>query len=666
MKAMLFVCLLFANGLWADTVRTVPLLADSVNQNASASLFLLVHEVLDDSGNLKSGSLEVSVTYQLPSVTAITGIEVRHGGAGQNGATVLAVPVNGASGGGTVGAQVQFGTGAGQPDTGSIRDMGTNPSDYYLNITTAGSPAAALRGQLMPAQSTVLMGLMNPDNEAPPVAGSTASGVAGVVALRAFDPSGNVAMALVVLDLNYSGFPGGTVFTGFEIGGIANVAAPPMPAGPGGSGSLEYTIPITPADKTFAAEVDAVNGLFSNPSGYSVGLRTAANPGGAIRGQLRSTDMAVFQVNMTPQNGTPSGAAPGASAPAAVTVYTARNADATAAAAFILFDVDVRFPGATTFTGLDINMGSAGVAGPIVIPTEVDSDPIPSSTGNISIFGPAIVSDPAAVRAVTSLLENPAGFYLNLRSSAAPDGAVRGQLSAPLGAPNLTGVASASSPVAAVAPGSIVSVYGQNLSPVTSDLSGFHEIATLPTSLDGVSARIGGVNTPIFYVSPNQLNLQVPFEAPIGSTDLTVKTAAGTATTTIQVASVAPSIFIVDNSRDAGAVVKATDFSLVTPENAVKTGDVVVIYSTGLGQTAPAVETGKPVVPPDGGTFNNSAQVAVRIGSQDARVLYSIAAPGYAGLYQTAVIVPAGVSGTVPLLISVANAQSNSVSIAVQ
>jgi uncharacterized protein (TIGR03437 family) len=62
----------------------------------------------------------------------------------------------------------------------------------------------------------------------------------------------------------------------------------------------------------------------------------------------------------------------------------------------------------------------------------------------------------------------------------------------------------------------------------------------------------------------------------------------------------------------------------------------------------------------------NTAAVSVTIGGQDAPVIYSIASPGFAGLYQTAVKVPAGVSGTATLVLKMGAASSNTVNLAVQ
>jgi uncharacterized protein (TIGR03437 family) len=132
------------------------------------------------------------------------------------------------------------------------------------------------------------------------------------------------------------------------------------------------------------------------------------------------------------------------------------------------------------------------------------------------------------------------------------------------------------------------------------------------------------------------------------------------------VAATAPSIFIVDVPNNLGTVVKGADFSLITGNNKVKVGDLVVIYSTGLGQTTPAVQTGVLVVPPSGTSFNNTATATVTVDSKSATVVYSLASPNFVGLYQTAFTVPAGVSGAVPLVLSVGGVAANTVNLNVQ
>jgi uncharacterized protein (TIGR03437 family) len=89
----------------------------------------------------------------------------------------------------------------------------------------------------------------------------------------------------------------------------------------------------------------------------------------------------------------------------------------------------------------------------------------------------------------------------------------------------------------------------------------------------------------------------------------------------------------------------------------------VLVYSTGLGLTTPALATGA-VVP--AAMLARTGDVAATVGGQNAMVIYSVASPGYAGLYQSAVVVPQGVTGNAPVVLQVGGVRSNSVNIAVQ
>jgi uncharacterized protein (TIGR03437 family) len=62
----------------------------------------------------------------------------------------------------------------------------------------------------------------------------------------------------------------------------------------------------------------------------------------------------------------------------------------------------------------------------------------------------------------------------------------------------------------AVAPGSIVSLYGTDLAPETAIPDPANP---LPFTLGGVSVSVGGAGVPLFFASPGQLNFQVPLFA---------------------------------------------------------------------------------------------------------------------------------------------------------
>ena len=63
---------------------------------------------------------------------------------------------------------------------------------------------------------------------------------------------------------------------------------------------------------------------------------------------------------------------------------------------------------------------------------------------------------------------------------------------------------------------------------------------------------------------------------------------------------------------------------------------------------------------------NTTAAVTATIGGKTAPVAYAIASPGFAGLYQVAITVPDGVTGSSPIVLTQAGVKSNSVAIPVQ
>jgi uncharacterized protein (TIGR03437 family) len=121
----------------------------------------------------------------------------------------------------------------------------------------------------------------------------------------------------------------------------------------------------------------------------------------------------------------------------------------------------------------------------------------------------------------------------------------------------------------------------------------------------------------------------------------------------------APAIFF----YPVPAILKNVNYSLVSATNPARAGDVLLVYATGLGKTTPANRTGALSA---NDSFAQTAPVTATIGGKPAAIVYSIASPGFAGLYQVAVTVPSGVTGNVPLVIIAGAATSNSVTIAVQ
>jgi uncharacterized protein (TIGR03437 family) len=689
--------LLCASGLMADTATTTPFLTQLLPANetppitdtSTANVIVFVHAIRDTNGNVTSGSVDFHVATKFSGAVTVTGLHIHNAAAGVAGPIVIPTDVNGsdksiaidASGKTNILKQVQCPQTAPAIDVATIVDLLANPQNYYVNIHTTDNPSGAMRVQLLPASGTFFMGLMSTQNEVP-VVNAGGSAVASVFVLRAFDSSGSLALAEAIFNMEYTGFDttSGAVFTGFHIhNGGAGINGPviintgigsgaaSVPISSSGSGNLYYEVEITPTDASYAAEVSTINGLFSNPSNYYINVHTDVYPGGIARDQLQSTDGGLFQMNMQPSSETPPITGLAAFGTSRAVVFTVRNPDGSVAAGTVLFDANYRgFPAGTTFTGFHIHDGAAGVAGPVTINTGLSgATPLVTDSGNGNIFKIVTVATSAGIATLNSIAKDPSQAYNNLHTTVYPGGAIRAQLAGPAPKPSALGVAANASTILNAAPGSIISIYGTGLANYATGLSVLNGLTQLPASLNGVTVTIAGKNAPFYFVSPGQLNVQVPFEVAAGMQPLVVTTAGGTSTTlNIMVAPVAPSIFIITAATSLGAVVKNSDFSLITPSNPVKAGDVIVIYSTGLGQSIPPALTTGGLVSTT--ALLNTGTASVTIGGKDATVVYSLASPGFAGLYQTAVTVPGGLTGSVPLVLKIGAASSNTVNLAVQ
>ena len=182
----------------------------------------------------------------------------------------------------------------------------------------------------------------------------------------------------------------------------------------------------------------------------------------------------------------------------------------------------------------------------------------------------------------------------------------------------------------------------------------------LPTSLGGVTVSLGGRAAPLLYVGPSQINFQVPYETPPGTSTLVV-TANGVAGSPapVTVAAAAPGMFVYGNNW---AVVLNQDYSLNGPSNPAKAGSYVMLYGTGAGAAVPAVPTGSAAPASPLSTVTN---VTATVNGVPAAVAFQGLAPGFVGLLQVNLQVPELPSGTYPVQITAGGVKSNSASIAV-
>jgi len=208
-----------------------------------------------------------------------------------------------------------------------------------------------------------------------------------------------------------------------------------------------------------------------------------------------------------------------------------------------------------------------------------------------------------------------------------------------------------------VAPGTIVSLFGAGFTSATAVAAA----TPLPASLGGINVTINGVAAPLFFVSPNQINLQMPFELSGSQAAVVVNTAAGSSSLSVPLTAASPAIFtVLSNGSGPGAITHA-DGSLITRDNPVQSGETIIIYATGLGPVNPAVKSGAAAPgPPNFAQLSTTPRVL--IDGQDASIAFAGLAPGQVALYQINAQVPRNLKSPYPpITIQASGATSGSV-----
>jgi len=168
----------------------------------------------------------------------------------------------------------------------------------------------------------------------------------------------------------------------------------------------------------------------------------------------------------------------------------------------------------------------------------------------------------------------------------------------------------------------------------------------LPTVLDGVTVSIEGIPAYLSYISPTQINVLVP-PLPVGAFPVMVtNNGAAGQSGAVTVSQYAPAFFTLGTQaiatrQDYSYAVKNGTIAGVTTVPA-KPGDVLSLWGTGFGVTTPPTLPG--VVTPSDKTYSTSTPVTVTINNIPATVYGAALAPGYAGLYQVAIQVPASLA----------------------
>ncbi len=211
---------------------------------------------------------------------------------------------------------------------------------------------------------------------------------------------------------------------------------------------------------------------------------------------------------------------------------------------------------------------------------------------------------------------------------------------------------------AGVAPGTWVEIYGSNFSMTTREWTGGDFNGnTAPTSLDGVKVSIGGKDAFLRFISPGQINAQVPDNIGTGPVPIVVTNSNGTSdplnvtALAAQPGLLAP--FSSGGKQYVGAFQGANATVVGSPGfTAVKPGDIITLYGIGFGPVDPAVAAGQI----DSGNNSVTAPLKIRIGGVDAQLSYDGLVSGLVGLYQFNITVPNVSNGDQPVTVDLGGA----------
>jgi uncharacterized protein (TIGR03437 family) len=208
------------------------------------------------------------------------------------------------------------------------------------------------------------------------------------------------------------------------------------------------------------------------------------------------------------------------------------------------------------------------------------------------------------------------------------------------------------------APGSYITINGQNLTHVTAG----YVTTNLPLAIAATSVSFdvpsAGISVPghLSYISPTQVNVQIPWEfRGQSSAQMKVITAnIASLIYSLPLADYGPAAFEYTGS-DGQLYAAALDTSgqLITTNHPAQKGQYISIYANGLGPVTNQPASGATSPGPPLAQSNPLSAISVTIGGRPAQVAFSGLAPNYVALYQLNVVVPTdAVSGVVPLVIT--------------
>lgn len=217
----------------------------------------------------------------------------------------------------------------------------------------------------------------------------------------------------------------------------------------------------------------------------------------------------------------------------------------------------------------------------------------------------------------------------------------------------IAGIVNSASFQPALSPGSLASIFGTNLANTFTTLSASSS-SPLPFVSGGVSVTVNGLNAPLAYVSPGQINLQIPYRAGAGPAVLSVNNNGNVAGFQFTLAPTAPAVYMDANGVPLGGF-------------AVGPGGTSALYLNGAGDITPATKSGFPSTTSSvSGSAKPLLPLSVTVGGQQAFLTFVGIPAGLIGTMQVNYTLPPGVTpGVQTVVVTVGGASSPQANITV-
>lgn len=215
---------------------------------------------------------------------------------------------------------------------------------------------------------------------------------------------------------------------------------------------------------------------------------------------------------------------------------------------------------------------------------------------------------------------------------------------------SISGIGNAASGGQAYAPGQLLAVYGTNLAAYQLIAA----IQPLPLTMASASATVNGVSAPLWFVSPTQINLQIPYETAAGPAVLAIDNGGQVSSFGFNVSAAAPGIFAYNGS--------------LVPYATAKQGQTILCFVTGDGDVTPTLATG--ATPSSSATLaqlpKSRQAVSLTVAGEQAPIVFNGIVSGLIGVTQVNFTVPSDAAiGVDPVVVTVGGASSAPVNLTV-